>query len=41
MRDTLFPLLVPYCAALIDYSEWRAALCSECTVYLPLVMLGE
>lgn len=41
MRDTLFPLLVPYSAALIDYFEWRAALCSECTVFLPLVVRGE
>ena len=41
MRDTLFPLLVPYCAALIDYFEWRAGLCHQCTVYLPLVARGE
>jgi hypothetical protein len=41
MRDTLFPLLVPYCAALIDYFEWRAGLCPERTVYLPLVARGK
>ena len=41
MRDTLFPSLVPYSAALIDYFEWRAAICPECTVLLPLVLGGE
>ena len=41
MRDALFPLLVPYSAAFIDYFEWRAALCSECMVLLPLVLRGD
>jgi len=41
MRDTLFPLLVPYCAALIDYFEWRAGLYREYTVFLPLVVRQE
>jgi hypothetical protein len=41
MRDTLFSLLVRYCAALIDYFEWRAGPCPECTVFLPIVVLGQ
>jgi hypothetical protein len=41
MRDTLFPLLVQFSAALIDYFEWRAGLCPECTVFLPLVQTGD
>jgi hypothetical protein len=41
MRDSLFPLLVPYSAALIDYFEWRAGSCPECTVFLPLVQRGD
>ena len=40
MRDTLFPLLVPYSAALIDYFEWRAGI-SPRAVFLPLVVGGE
>ena len=41
MRDTLFPGVVAYSAALIDYFEWRAASCAECTVFLPLVLRGD
>ena len=38
MRDSLFPLLVRYSAALIDYFEWRAASCTDFTVFLPLLL---
>ncbi|NIV35084.1 MAG: hypothetical protein GWN58_38205 [Anaerolineae bacterium] len=41
MRDALFPLLVRYSAALIDYFEWRAAVCAECSVFLPLAVRGS
>mgnify|MGYP001821188123 CR=1 FL=1 len=41
MRDALFPFLVRYSAALIDYYEWRVAACAECTVFVPLVARGE
>lgn len=34
MRNTLFPLLVPYCAALIDYFEYIAV---EEEFYFPFV----
>jgi hypothetical protein len=38
MRDTLFPSLVRYSAALIDYFEWLTTPCSGCKAFLPLVL---
>ena len=35
MRDVLFPLLIPYSAALIDYFEFAAV---ETEVYLPIII---
>ena len=40
MRDTLFPLLVSYTTALIDYFESRTATCPGCRVLLPAVQRG-
>jgi hypothetical protein len=41
MRDTLFPALVPYSAALIDYFESRTRSCPHCRAYLPLTSKQE
>jgi hypothetical protein len=38
MRDALFPKLVPYSAALIDYFESRTATCPGCRLFLPVVI---
>jgi len=40
MRDTLFPLIVPYGAALLDYFESRIPPCPGCRAFLPLVQRG-
>jgi hypothetical protein len=37
MRDVLFPLLVSYSTALIDYFESRTTTCPGCRAFLPLV----
>ena len=41
MRDTLFPALVPYSAALIDYFESCTRSCPRCQAYLPLASKQE
>jgi hypothetical protein len=40
MRDTLFPLLVSYTTALIDYFESRTATCPGCRAFLPILRRG-
>jgi hypothetical protein len=39
MRDTLFPKLIGYSTALIDYFESRTAPCPGCQVFLPSIQL--